>query len=419
MLKVKEKHYAMRTFRVALIGKNEDHLSVLKSRVEATLAAEVVFRREILPGLASDSLLRQLQQVHPDVVLVDIAPGDPDSGIAAIEILAKEPQVTVFAVSALNQPQVIIRAMRAGASEFLDRDMASGALLEAFARLHANLQGRKSGGARGKLITILSAKGGCGATTVAVNTAVALQKQYSHVALVDLAPLGHTSLHLNVRPQFGLVDALHNLHRMDASLLEGFMTELASGLRLLPGLSVPVPLEVENSDLVLLFDLLLDHYKYVIVDGSNRMDKISHTVCDLSELVLLVVQADVSSLWSAGRVRDFLGGDPANRRVQLLVNRHRKIAGFSDEDAEAATNCRVFWKIPNQFNAIGPAIDRGNPVALQNNSEIGRSFSELAVALAKLAPNYIPRPETSENRRNEQSQKVLDRLINFGPAPIR
>ncbi len=410
----------MRTFRVALIGKNDEHLSVLKSRVEATLAAEVVFRREGLPAVASDALVRQLQQLHPDVVLVDIAPADPDSGITAVEVLAKEPgDAAVFAVGTLNQPQVIIRAMRAGASEFLDRDMASGALLEAFSRLHASLQGRKSGGARGKLITLLSAKGGCGATTVAVNTAVALQQQYSHVALVDLAPLGHTSLHLNVRPQFGLVDALHNLHRMDASLLEGFMTELTGGLRLLAGLSIPVPLQVENSDLVLLFDLLLDHYKYVIVDASNRMDKISHTICDLSELVLLVVQADVSSLWSAGRVRDFLGGDPANRRVQLLVNRHRKIAGFSDEDAEAATNCRVFWKIPNQFNAIGPAIDRGNPVALQNNSEIGRSFSELAAALAKLAPNYIPRPEAADNRKKEQSQKVLDRLINFGPAPIR
>lgn len=410
----------MRTFRVALVGKNDEHLSVLKSRVEATLAAEVVFRREALPAVTGDSLVRQLQQLHPDVVLVDIAPADPDSGIAAVEVLAKESrEAAVFAVGTLNQPQVIIRAMRAGASEFLDRDMASGALLEAFARLHASLHGRKSGSARGKLITILSAKGGCGATTVAVNTAVALQQQSSHVALVDLAPLGHTSLHLNVRPQFGLVDALHNLHRMDASLLEGFMTELTGGLRLLAGLSVPVPLEVENSDLVLLFDLLLDHYKYVIVDASNRMDRISHTVCDLSELVLLVVQADVSSLWSAGRVRDFLGGDPANRRVQLLVNRHRKIAGFSDEDAEAATNCRVFWKIPNQFNAIGPAIDRGNPVALQNNSEIGRSFSELASALAKLAPNYIPRPEAAENRKKEQSQKVLDRLINYGPAPIR
>ena len=408
----------MRTFRVALVGKQEEHLTQLKSRVEGTLAAEVVFRREGLPATAGDTVIRQLQQMHPDIVLVDVTAGDPDAGITAIEILAKE-SVAIFAVGALSQPQVIIRAMRAGACEFLDRDLASSTLLEAFARLHTSLQGNKSGGARGQLITIMSAKGGCGATTVAVNAAVALQKQCSHVALVDLAPLGHASLHLNVRPQFGLADALRNLHRMDASLLEGFMTELPGGLRLLAGLSVPGPLEVETSDLVLLFDLLLEHYKYVVVDASNRMDKSSHTICDLSELVLLVVQADVSSLWSAGRVRDFLGGDPANSRVQLLVNRYRKIAGFSDEDAQAATNCRIFWKIPNQFNAVGPAIDRGNPVALQNNSEIARSFTELADALAKLKQNHVPRPGMAENRRKEQTQKALDRLISLSSAPIR
>ncbi|HKW25016.1 MAG TPA: cellulose synthase operon protein YhjQ/BcsQ [Terriglobales bacterium] len=408
----------MRTFRVALVGKQEDHLSQLKSRVEATLAAEVVFRRDSLPAVAADSSVRQLQQMHPDVVLVDIANNDPDSGITAIEILTKE-SLAVFAVGALSQPQVIIRAMRAGASEFLDRDLASGTLLEAFARLHASMQGKKSGGTRGKLITIMSAKGGCGATTIAVNAAVALQKQSSHVALVDLAPLGHASLHLNVRPQFGLVDALRNLHRMDASLLEGFMTELSGGLRLLAGLSIPAPLEVETSDLVLLFDLLLDHYKYVVVDASNRMDKVSHTVSDLSELVLLVVQADVSSLWSAGRVREFLGGDPASSRVQLLVNRYRKIAGFSDEDAQAATNCRIFWKIPNQFNAVGPAIDRGNPVALQNNSEIARSFNELADAVAKLKLSHVAKPEITDNRRKEQTQRALDRLISLSTAPSR
>jgi pilus assembly protein CpaE len=408
----------MRTFRVALVGKQEEHLAQLKSRVEATLAAEVVFRREDLPATAGDTVVRQLQQMRPDIVLVDIAAGDPDSGIAAVEILAKE-SVAIFAVGGLSQPQVIIRAMRAGACEFLDRDLASSTLLEAFARLHSSLQGNKSGGTRGKLITVMSAKGGCGATTVAVNVAVALQKRCSHVALVDLAPLGHASLHLNVRPQFGLVDALRNLHRMDASLLDGFMTELPGGLRLLAGLSVPASLEVETSDLVLLFDLLLDHYKYVVVDASNRMDKSSHTVCDLSELVLLVVQADVSSLWSAGRVRDFLGGDPANSRVQLLVNRYRKIAGFSDEDAQAATNCRIFWKIPNQFNAVGPAIDRGNPVALQSNSEIARSFTELADALAKLKQNHVTKPEMAENRRKEQTQKALDRLISLSSAPIR
>lgn len=409
----------MRTFRVALIGKNEQHLSLLKSRVEATLAAEVVFRRDALPTVAGDTLMRQLQQMRPEVVLVDIAPGEAEAGLSAIEVLAKEPkEAAVFAIGELKDPQVIIRAMRAGASEYLDRELSSGALLEALARLHASLQGQKTGGARGKLLTVMSAKGGCGATTVAVNTAIALQKQASHVALVDLAPLGHTSLHLNLRPQFGVVDALRNLHRMDASLLDGFMTETTGGLRLLAGLNLPAALETDTSDLVLLFDLLLDHYKYVVVDASNRMDKISHTVADLSHLVLLVVQADVSSLWSAGRVREFLGGDPGSQRVQLLVNRYRKIAGFSDEDAQAATNCRVFWKIPNQFNAIGPAIDRGNPVALQTNSEIARSFTELADALARLASHPMPRTAVATQKK-ESSRQALDRLISLSSAPVR
>lgn len=409
----------MRTLKIALVGSKDERLSLLKSRVEATLAAEVVFRREALPGSASDSVLRQLQQQRPEVVLVDIAPGDCDAGLTAIEILAKEAKESaIFAVGALNQPQVIIRAMQLGAREFLERDLSSTALLEAFARLHATLKVQKSGGGRGKLITLVSAKGGCGATTVAVNTAVALQKQRSQVALVDLAPLGHAALHLNVRPQFNLRDALQNLHRMDASLLEGFMTEVTGGLRLLAGLSTPAALQVEVSDVVLLFDLLLDHYKYVIVDASNRMDKISHTVSDLSELVLLTVQADVTSLWSAARVREFLGADPDSQRVQLLVNRYRKIAGFSDEDAHAATNCRVFWKVPNQFNTIGPAIDRGSPVALQGNSEIGRSFNELAEALAKLTPNQVSKQQPA-TQSNETSRKALDRVISFSSVPTR
>lgn len=409
----------MRTFRIALLGTNDEHLSVLKSRVEATLSAEVIFRREALPALAGEAVVRQLQQMHPDIVLVDIPSLDAGAGIGAVEVLSREIKETaIFAVGEMNQPQNIIRAMRAGACEFLDRDLASGALLEAFTRLHASLQDRKTSGNRGKLITLLSAKGGCGATTVAVNTAVALQKKTSAVALVDLAPLGHASLHLNVRPQFGVVDALKNLHRMDASLLEGFMTEIAGGLRLLAGLNTPAPLEAESSDLVVLLDQLLEHYQFVIVDGSNRMDKLTHTVCDLSDLVLLVVQADVSSLWSASRVREFLSGESCSPRVQLLVNRYRKIAGFSDEDAEAATNCQVFWKIPNQFNTIGPAIDRGSPVALQGNLEIARSFSELADGLAKLAPIPLLRPEAGTQKK-EQTRRALDRLISLSSAPAR
>ncbi len=42
--------------------------------------------------------------------------------------------------------------------------------------------------------------------------------------LVDFAPIGHAALQLNLRPQFTIIDALQNLHRMDGSLLDGLMT---------------------------------------------------------------------------------------------------------------------------------------------------------------------------------------------------
>lgn len=60
----------------------------------------------------------------------------------------------------------------------------------------------------------------------------------------------------------------------------------------------------------------------------------------------------------------------------------KKIPGFTDEDVEKATNCKVLWKVPNNFQVIGPAIDKGSPVAAQGSHEIGRSYQGLAAELA-------------------------------------
>ncbi len=65
-----------------------------------------------------------------------------------------------------------------------------------------------------------------------------------------------------------------------------------------------------------------------------------------------------------------------------MLNRYKKIPGFSDEDVERATNCKVLWKVPNNFQLIGPAIDKGVPVALQDTPDVSRSYQGLAAALA-------------------------------------
>ena len=85
-------------------------------------------------------------------------------------------------------------------------------------------------------------------------------------------------------------------------------------------------------------------------------------------------------------MRNFLEEGAGRARVRLVLNRYKKIPGFSDVDVEAATNCKILWKIPNNHQAVAPAIDKGAPVAFQESLDVGRSFRGLAGLLAGASP---------------------------------
>jgi pilus assembly protein CpaE len=371
---------------VALITEDREQSVVLRSRLESTNLARTVLSHVGVPAGPSDAILRQLQDQHAEVVLVDIDPQNPHRAIRTIELIhANISEVTLFAVGDINQPTNIVSAMRAGAREFLDRAATREALIEAFTRFSATLSRAQRSSTKARVLTFLNAKGGAGTTTTAVNTAVALQETHGRVVLVDFAPLGHAALQMNLRPQFTLIDALQNLHRMDGSLLDGLMTPYRNGLHLLAGAQQPHNSVPTASELARLFDLLVGQYNFVVVDGSGRMDGTMQMICDLSNAVLLVAQTDVVSLWSAGRINAFLQEGASRERVRMVLNRYKKIPGFTDEDVEKSTNCKVLWKVPNNFQVVGPAIDKGSPVAAQGNHDLGRSYQGLAAVLAGAA----------------------------------
>jgi len=402
----------MQGVAVTLLTEDRERLPVLQHRLEGTGMGRNVFSHVGFPASPTDPVLRQMQDVRTEVVVVDIDARNPQPAIGAIELIqANTSEIAIFAVGEMNNPPTIVAAMRAGAGEFLERNATSEALIEALTRFAASRgKGRTSSG-RARIFTVMNSKGGAGGTTVAVNTAIALQESQGGVLLVDFAPLGHCSLHLNVRPTFGVVDALQNLHRLDASLLEGLMTQCQGGLQLLAGPQQPQSVTPALAELARLFDLLVAHFRYVVVDCSGRLDQTARLLCDLSNAVLLVAQADVVSLWSASRIRTFLEEGAARDRVRIVLNRYKKIPGFTDEDVEKATNCKLLWKVPNNFQSIAPAIDKGIPVALENN-EIGRSFQSLAAALAQASPAGEGSLDLSyQNDRGDLSKKATGRLL--------
>jgi pilus assembly protein CpaE len=369
---------------VAVIASDPDQRTMLQVLVEGTHVARVALVSSSFPIMASDPSLPKIQSAHPDVILIDIAAEGATPALRTIELLHQEmPETHLFAIGTMAQPQVIVNAMRAGAREFLERPVTASHLLEAFVRISAKKRKVVREERRGKVFTIVNAKGGSGATTIAVNLALALQAAHGHTALVDLAPLGHVALHMNLKPVFSVADAIRNLHRLDNSLLESYMARHSNGLQVLAGPSQPVPMEPSSAEFARLFDMLVGHFRYVVVDASTRIDAATRVVCNLSEVVLLVAHSDVASLWSAARIHEFLSEGGERDRVRLVMNRYRKLAGFSENDAEAAAGIKLLWKVPNHYFAVSSAIDRGVPLMNQSNTEIARNFIDLANKLTE------------------------------------
>jgi pilus assembly protein CpaE len=240
-----------------------------------------------------------------------------------------------------------------------------------------------------------------------------LQQSVGDVVLVDFAPIGHAALHLNLRPQFGVADALQNLHRMDVTLLDGLMTPTPEGLHVLAGPQQPYPTEPTPGELARLFDMLVNHYRFVIVDASSRLDATTRLLSDLSNAVLVVTQTDVVSLWSAGRIHAFLEEGSGRDRLRVILNRYKKIPGFTDDDVKQVTNCKVLWKIPNAFHSVSPAIDHGKPVVMQEGPEISRSFRALAAALAEASSGDGPDLVYGGERVAQRGKPATN--LNFAP----
>ena len=397
----------MHGIAVALLTEDREQLSALQTRLEATRLGRAVFTHVGFPTGPTDSIIRELQDSRAEVVIVDISPRDAQRAIRAIELIkATTLQIGIFANGEMTQPASIVASMRAGAGEYVDQSAGSDALLEALTRYSSSRSRAFGAAGRARVFTFLSAKGGAGCTTAAVNTALALQQSHGDVVLLDFAPIGHAALHLNLKPQFGVLDALQNLHRMDVSLLDGLMTTTKEGLHLLAGPQQPYPTEPTPGELARLFDLVVNHYRFVVVDASSRLDPTTRLLSELSNAVLVVAQTDVVSLWSAGRIHTFLEEGTGRDRMRIVLNRYKKIPGFTDEDVQQVTNCKVLWKVPNAYQVISPSIDNGTPIVLQEGPEISRSYRALAAALAAASSDsdgnadlvYGGEPSTKKSR---------------------
>jgi len=327
-------------------------------------------------------LARRLAAVHPDIVIVRCNGSVED----ALQAIRTAHQITDAPILATGEPEIplVREAMRAGAQEFLDVSKLREELTDALKRLDS---GGERASQRGKIISLFSPISGVGVSTAAVNLAVSLAGSGSKsspekVALVDLnpPPTDLASL-LDVEPKYTMADVCSQWERLDTKMLAAAMVEHSSGVHVLAQAGCPrdgtIPrCDMNRAAVRQIFILLRRMYPLVVVDLGHVLSEDHVEAMQQSNLVGLVVRADVPGLRRAHWAMEALtqmGLD--HHRFRLVLNGYGGRVQVKQAKVEAALGMKVSWTLPENAALVTRARNQGVPLSqLSSLARINSSF---------------------------------------------
>lgn len=297
------------------------------------------------------------------------------------------PDLHMFAASGDSEPERIIAAMRPGCAEYLLKPLQHERVLDALVRAEAKQKERRRSKVRGKIITLLGAKGGTGVTSLALHLALELcDGGKRKCLLVDQHPaLGCTSLYLGTgRHEYSFYELASNRDRLDEELLKGFLLRHASGLHVLDspdgvdGMHGVSPSAIEHT-----LSYLAETYQFVLVDSPPGLSDATMACIAQSDRIAIVMNSDLPSVRNTVRYLEHLvklGYDPTC--VRVVLNRHSKKGPLTDDRIEKALGREVSLRVPDSYNEVVRAINAGEPVPSGHKSDFSIAIRKWAQELS-------------------------------------
>lgn len=317
------------------------------------------------------------------------------------------PEVSAILASETS-PDLVLAAMRSGIRDIVSPDSDASELRIILERACLSSAGRRRGltfqgnseQETGRVIAVMSPKGGVGKTTVATNLAMGLGKVAPMgVVVVDLdVQFGDVSSALSLNPEHTLVDAVTGAAAHDAMVLKAFLAVHTGGIY-----ALCAPTNPNEADLVTavhvshLIAQLATEFKYVIVDTAPGLGELALATLEQATDAVWVVGMDIPSikgLHNALGVLDELGLVPHGRHVVLnFASRH---AGLNIQDIEATIRVPVDVVIPLS-SAMPFATNKGVPL-LQEEPR-GAAGKNLRKLVERFEPDWGSQMRKQLHRR--------------------
>jgi len=339
--------------------------------------------------------LIKIKEQRPDIVLIDDGMGE-DLFRLAEEITQRFINTAVIVLGKTPADDSYRRMMQAGVRDLVKKPVEPAVLVEAIYAAYEYLKKRQlqqpaqapeeTQVRKGKVITVFSTKGGVGKTTVAVNLAVSMAKNYVGRTMLWDLDLHHgvVAVATNITPRRHITDMLNEIQFLDEDLLESYLERHESGLRVLPAPFTPEFADFVSGDHIgKVLSVARERWDCIVVDTPSFFNEPTIEVLKHSDLVLLVGSLDLSAIKNLKACLIIMNKLNFPRtRVKLVLNRVGREFGISPKDIENTLGMPVFATIPADAKTVITGLNQGVPAAFSApNSDFGRSVQLLAKAV--------------------------------------
>ena len=375
-------------------------------------------------GTAGDGKegVEEAQRLHPDIVLTDVNMPVMD-GIQLTEQLTQDlPASPVIIMSVQGERDYLRRAMQSGAREFLIKPFTGDELVSSIRRVYEMEE--KKGAYLPRLpppqaesgeppppgcqvCLVLSGKGGCGKTFMAINLAAALKLETGgRVCLVDLdLQFGDIGVMLNLDHAKTITELVDSESALDWEFVDDILADGPEGIRVLLG-----PFSPEFGDLVraehvrAIVDVLRREFDYVVVDSGSQLSEATLEATELADHVIVVGELTIPAIKDTRLMLKMLESLKVDRsRVMVAVNAHDAHAVYDSASIERNLRFPVRLQIPSEPRLVGGSIHRAVPLVVSHpDSDISLLFRSLA---RSLAPMGAARPEVKAEAKTATSRR--------------
>ncbi len=347
----------------------------------------------------ADEAMAALATEGREVVAALVGPGleDQDALDLADRLRQAAPEVPVVLVRQRDSGELLRAALRVGVKDVLPSSSDATALRVAVARVleaARELRSRLARGAvpsapaddrPGRIITVFSAKGGCGKTVLSTNLAAALATTGPEVALVDLdLNFGDVAIMLQLYPTRTIQDAAA-AGELDAVTLRSYLTPHQTGIWALVAPTEPTVADtVSASSVATILKLLRSGFGYVVVDTPTVLSDQVLAAFDESDTIVLLATLDVPSIKNLELTLQTMEQLRYPRsRILLVVNRADSRVGLRVPDVERLLGRPVDATIPSS-RSVPLSVNKGSPIILEEPR------GNVAEAIRRVAGRFTP-----------------------------